>query len=92
MDTVKLEKQIRIIPLLAFIAILVIHQLVEDPKSMAIMWVTLGLSFVASLALGFRIHLEKKNGTYVARRYYMLWFFLTVGAGMFLYNLLGQQA
>lgn len=88
MDTVKLEKQIRIIPLLACIAILVLRQVIEDTESMMMLWITIGLALVATLGLLGRIYLEKRNGTYVARRYYLLWFFLIFGAGMFVYNLI----
>ena len=87
MDTVKLEKQIRIVPLLACIAILLARQTVEDPNSLTMVWVSCGLAMIAILAFAMRIYLEKKNGTYVARRYYVLWFILLFGAATFLYQL-----
>lgn len=88
MDLIKLEKQVKLIPLFCCIGILVLRNSIKDKNGdLMTAWVSILIS-IAVLSLLFRIYLEKKNGTFVLKNYYLLLFFILLSATMFVYNLL----
>ena len=88
MQTTKLEKQIRLIPLFCCIGILALRGLIRDETSdLMTIWVFI-LASIAVLSFLFRIYLEKKNGTFVLKKYYVLLFFILITTAMLIYNFL----
>lgn len=87
MNTVKLERQIRLIPLIFIIIMLFLKsEAIESSNPLwlyaAVLFGVLGFSFFI-----FRIYLEKKNGKFVAKRYYLISFLMALAAVFFLYSL-----
>lgn len=87
MDLIKLEKQVKLIPLFCCIGILALRGSIRDKSGdLMTIWVSILISIIV-LSLLFRIHLEKKNGTFVLKNYYLLLLFLVLSVAMFVYNL-----
>lgn len=92
MDTIKLEKQIKSIPLFCCIGILALRGLIRDKSSDSmVIWVSIFASIAVLSFLG-RIYLEKKNDTFVLKKYYMLFLVIAIMAVMFIYNYLTISA
>ena len=87
MEATKLEKQIKLVPLFCCIGILALRGLVRDKSSDSMTIWVLVLASIAVLSFMFRIYLEKKNGTFVLKRYYLLFIVLILTTAMFIYNL-----
>ena len=88
MDSVKLEKQMRIVPLICFLLILFLRQLDDTADNTIKMIVSIGLGILAIVAFIFKMYLEKKNGHFVAKRYYIFYFFILISLAMFLYQMM----
>jgi len=88
MDATKIEKQIKLIPLFCCVGVLALRGLVGDKSSGSMTIWVLVLASIAVLSFMFRIYLEKKNGTLVLKRYYLLFVVLILTTAMFIYNLL----
>lgn len=87
MNTQKLEKQIRIVPLICFTIILIMRQLTKTSENPVWVIITIILASIALLSFFFKIYLEKQNGTFVAKRYYIFYLFILISLTMFVVQL-----
>lgn len=88
MDTVKLEKQLRLVTLVCFVLILFLRKMFESTGSLLL---TIGTIILGCIAVGsflFRIYLEKQNGTFVAKKYYIFYFIVIIWVVMYLYEMI----
>lgn len=86
MNTQNLEKQTRLVPLFCFMLILLGRNFFETTEPI---FLTVGALVLSTIAVGsilFRIYLEKQNGTFVAKKYYIFYFFMALSTFVFLYN------
>ncbi|WP_432672805.1 hypothetical protein [Flavobacterium sp. SM2513] len=90
MDTVKLEKQMRIVPLICVVAMLLLRQFTEGDANPIWTIISIVLGLLALASFFFKMYLEKKNGTFIAKRYYVFYFFIIISMAMLVYNLLLQ--
>lgn len=89
MDTVQLEKQMRIVPLICVVAMLILRQFTDNSNPI---WMTVSiiLGLLALASFFFKMYLEKKNGHFIAKRYYVFYFFIVISLAMLVFNLLKQ--
>jgi hypothetical protein len=92
MDTVRLEKQVRMIPLFCCLGYLALRGIIRDKSSDLIVIWGLILASIAILSFLFRIYLEKRNGTFVLKRYYLMLGFILFSVAIFIYNLVAVPA
>ena len=90
MNTVKLEKQMRIVPLICVVMMLLFRQFAKGDENPVWTIVTIVLGILALISFFFKMYLEKKNGHFVAKRYYLFYFFIIISLVMFVYNFLQQ--
>ncbi len=86
MDTIKLEKQMRIVPLICVVAMLMLRQFTDNSNPI---WMSVSI-ILGVLALGsffFKMYLEKRNGHFIAKRYYVFYFFIVISLAMLIFNL-----
>ena len=89
MNTIKLEKQMRIVPLICIVLMLLLRdKAVNDVSNPIWLYIVIGLGILGVGSFFFRMYLEKKNGTFVAKRYYLVYFFIIISAVMFVYQLM----
>ena len=89
MNTIKLEKQMRIVPLICIAFMLLLRdKAVNDVSNPIWLYIVIGLGILGVGSFFFRMYLEKKNGTFVAKRYYLVYFFIIISAVMFVYQLM----
>ncbi|WP_396179096.1 hypothetical protein [Flavobacterium sp.] len=88
MDTVKLEKQLRLVPLVCFVLILFLRKMFESTGSLLLTIGTIILGFIAVGSFLFRIYLEKQNGTFVAKKYYIFYFIIIIWMVMYFYEMI----
>lgn len=87
MNTQKLEKQIRIIPLICCVLILLLRQITKSDENSVWVIISIILGSIALISFFFKIYLEKQNGTFVAKRYYIFYLFILISLTMFLTQL-----
>ena len=87
MNTIKLEKQMRIVPLICVVMMLLFRQFAKGDENPVWTIVTIVLGILALTSFFFRMYLEKKNGHFVAKRYYLFNFFIIISAVMVVYQL-----
>lgn len=87
MNTVKLEKQMRIVPLICVVAMLLLRQFTKDSENPIWMIISIVLGVCALASFFFKMYLEKQNGHFVARRYFVFYFFIIISLVMLVYNL-----
>lgn len=87
MNTQKLEKQIRLVPLICCGLILFIRQFTFSSENPIWLIISIILGFVALISFLFKIYLEKQNGTFVAKRYYIFYLFILISLTMFVVQL-----
>ena len=87
MNTLKLEKQLRIVPIICFLLILLFRKFFENSETLLTIG-TIVLGIIAVGSFGFRIYLEKKNGTFVAKRYYIFYFIIVIWIVMYFYEMI----
>jgi hypothetical protein len=90
MDTVKLEKQMRIVPLICVVAMLLLRQFAKGDESTIWMILSVVLGVLALASFFFKMYLEKINGHFIAKRYYVFYFFIVISLTMLVYNLTQQ--
>ena len=90
MNTVKLEQQMRIVPLICVVAMLLLRQFTKDSENPIWMIISIVLGLLALASFLFKIYLKKKNGHFIAKRYYVFYFFIIISLGMLVYNLTQQ--
>ena len=90
MNTVKLEKQMRIVPLICVVMMLLFRQFTKGDENPVWTIVTIVLGVLALTSFFFKMYLEKRNGHFVAKRYYLFYFFIIISLVMFVYNFLQQ--
>ena len=90
MNTVKLEQQMRIVPLICVVAMLLLRQFTKDSENPIWMIISIVLGLLALASFFFKMYLEKKNGHFIAKRYYVFYFFIIISLGMLVYNLTQQ--
>lgn len=61
---------------------------VNDVSNPIWLYIVIGLGILGVGSFFFRMYLEKKNGTFVAKRYYLVYFFIIISAVMFVYQLM----
>ena len=88
MDSKKLETQIRIVPLVCVILMLVLRDKAVNSPNPIWMYVVIALGLTAFSSFIYRIYLEKKNGTFVAKRYYLVFSLLIISTLVFVYSLM----
>jgi hypothetical protein len=88
MNTVKLEKQLRLVPLVCFVLILFLRKMFESTGSLLLTIGTIILGFIAVGSFLFRIYLEKQNGTFVAKKYYIFYFIIIIWMVMYFYEMI----
>jgi Na+/alanine symporter len=88
MDSKKLETKIRIIPLVCVVSILVLRDKTVNSPNPVWMYVVIALGLIAFSSFIYRIYLEKKNGTFVAKRYYLVFSLFIISTLVFVYSLM----
>lgn len=88
MNTVKLEKQLRIFPLLCVVFMLLLRKKAVTQTNPIWLYIVVGLGILGVGSFFFRMYLEKKNKTFVAKRNYLIYFFIIILAIMFVYQLI----
>ena len=90
MDTLKLEKQMRLVPLICVVAMLLLRQFIEGEENPILMILSIVLGILALVSFFFKMYLEKVNGHFIAKRYYVFYFFIVISLTMLVYNLTQQ--
>ncbi len=90
MDTLKLEQQMRLVPLICVVAMLLLRQFIKGDENPIWMIVSIILGVLALASFFFKMYLEKKNGHFIAKRYYVFYFFIIISLAMLVYNLTKQ--
>ncbi len=88
MDTTRLEKQMRNITLICAGGLLIIRLFFKETDNPIVTYLIIALLLTIIVTFIYRLYLEKKNGTFVAKRYYLVFFFLIVSTLIFLYSFL----
>ena len=89
MDTIKLEKKMRIVPLICVVAMLILRQFTDNSNPI---WMTVSiiLGVLALASFFFKMYLEKRNGHFIGKRYYVFYFFIVISLAMLIFNLVKQ--
>lgn len=88
MDLVKLEKQLRIIPLICVVLMLLLREKATTDTNFVWLYIVIGLGILGVSSFFFRMYLAKKDGTSIAKRYYLVYFFIIISAVMFVTQLM----
>jgi hypothetical protein len=85
MDTIKREKQLRLVPFGCLLVLLFFRQFLIDEENL-IVPIILIIAAIASML--YVIYLEKQGGRFNAKKYYLFLFFICFSFAIFLYNYL----
>jgi len=83
MDTIKLEKRLRLVPLACVLLIIVLQKLVADEDYFLELMVTIALLVVSLSSAIYITYLEKKDGRFNPKKYYLFIFFLLISVLIF---------
>lgn len=87
MDSVKLANRLRLIPLVCLVLMLLIRNKAVNETNPIWMYVLIAFGFLGVAIFVYRMILEKKNETFVAKRYYLILFFVIISTVLFLYQM-----
>lgn len=91
MDSVKLEKQLRMVPLVCLVLMLLLRNKAINETNPVWMYLLIAFGVLGVAIFIYRIILERKNGTFVARRYYLVLFFVIISTVMFLFQMFSNR-
>lgn len=91
MDSVKLEKQLRMVPLVCLVLMLLLRNKAINDTNPVWMYLLIAFGVLGVATFIYRIILERKNGTFVARRYYLVLFFVIISTVMFLFQMFSNR-
>ena len=86
MDNVKLEKRLRLVPFVCFLLIFLGRKFIAEENSFLAMIFTIVLAVISIASFIYVMHLEKKDGRFNAKKYYLFYFFIIISFVVFLYS------
>lgn len=82
-NSLKLEKRLRLVPFICLLLIFVLKRFISDEDSFFELMVTLALLVVSLGSFVFIIYLEKKDGRFNPKKYYLFIFFIFISVLIF---------
>jgi heme/copper-type cytochrome/quinol oxidase subunit 4 len=86
MDTIKLEKRLRLVPLACVLLIIVLRRFIGEEYTVALLVITIFLASIATGSFFYTMHLEKKSGRYKPKKYTLFYFFIIITVAVFAYS------
>ena len=86
MDPVKLEKRLRLVPFACVLLIIVLRKFLGDENSFFVLIATIFLALISIVSFFYIMHLEKKDGRFNPRKYYVFYFFIIISVLIFAYK------
>lgn len=86
MDNLQLEKRLRIVPFVCFLLISLGRSFIGEEYSLLAMIITIVLAVISIASFIYVMHLEKKDGRFNAKKYYLFYFFILITFVIFLYS------
>lgn len=88
MDTIKLEKRLRLVPFFCILLIFALRKFIAEENTVSLLVGTIFLAIVSIGSFFYIMHLEKKSGRYNPRKYYVFYFFIIISSVTFIYSMM----
>lgn len=82
----KLERNLRLVPILCVLGIIIMRRSVSKEDVVMQLIGTIVFTIVAIISYSYVIYLEKKDGRFNPKKYYVLCFFIFISTCVFLFN------
>lgn len=86
MDNVKLEKRLRLVPFVCFIFIFFARKFIGEEYSLLAVIGTIVLALISIASFVYIGYLEKKDGRFNPKKYYLFYFFIIISIVIFLFS------
>ena len=86
MDNLQLEKRLRLVPFVCFILIFFGRKFIGEEYSLLAVIGTIILALISIASFLYIMHLEKKDGRFNPKKYYLFYFFILIAIVIFLFS------
>jgi len=89
-NSLTLEKRLRLVPFICLLLIFVLKRFIPDEDYFLELMITIALLLVSLGSFIFIIYLEKKDGRFNLKKYYLFIFFILISAAIFAFSFVSQ--
>ena len=86
MDNLKLEKRLRLVPFACVLLIIVLRKFIGEENSFLVLIATIFLALISIASFFYIMRLEKKDGRFNLKKYYVFYFFIIIAIVIFLFS------
>ena len=86
MDNLKLEKRLRLVPFVCVLLIIVLRNFIGDENAFLVLIATIFLALTSIASFFYIMILEKKDGRFNPKKYYIFYFFIVISLVIFAFN------
>lgn len=86
MDNVKLEKRLRLVPFVCFLFMFFGRKFIGEENSLLALIGTIILALISIASFVYIRYLEKKDGRFNPKKYYLFYFFIIIAIVIFLFS------